>query len=268
MSDVKLQAVKGADGELPPPQSVEIPDRYELKYLISEDDVDLIRRSIEPFCVLDPYSARAPNHEYAINSLYLDTAERDLYRISRERRGFRWKARVRGYDGAKVVFLEIKNKDHDLIKKSRAMIPLQGWAERIHRPLAKEAVKAERAFHQKLERHHLVPMLMVRYLREAWMSTVDTYARVTFDRCVVCQPSTEWSLDFDEHNWLALDSSRSMLTVPRGVVLELKCMTAVPRWLSNLTQLAELKRARYSKYCKGIERFFARDTLLGLLQNT
>jgi hypothetical protein len=91
---------------------------------------------------------------------------------------------------------------------------------------------------------------------------------VTFDRRVVAQPWDDWSLDVDDINWLALDSSHSMLTVPRGVVLELKCLTAVPRWLSSVVHSVGLVRSRYSKYCKGIERLFARDTLLGVLNQT
>jgi hypothetical protein len=263
----QLQSTRRKEAELAA-QSIEIPDRYELKYLICEDEVDAIRRAIEPFCVLDPHAERAPGHEYPITSLYLDTPRHDLYRISRERRGFRWKARVRTYDGADVAFLEIKNKDHDLIKKARARVPLAGWAERLQGPPADDATAAERSFCEKVQLCPLEPVLMVRYEREAWMSTVDRYARVTFDRRVVCQPWSEWSLDWDGRNWLALDSSRSMLTVRRGVVLELKCMTAVPRWLSNVACLANLKRARYSKYCKGIERLFARDTLRGMLNST
>ena len=248
--------------------SIEIPDRYELKYLISESKVEAVRRAIAPYCVLDPYSACAPNHEYGIQSLYLDTEMRDLYRISRERSGRRWKARVRRYDGSDTVFLEVKNKDNDMVRKSRAKIPAEGWVERVHGPLQAEASRAERQFCQRLERHHLIPMVMVRYMREAWMSTVDSYARVTFDRQVVCQPWSEWSLDADPRNWLALDSSKSMLSVPQGVVLELKCLSAVPRWLSNLARILDLQKTRYSKYCKGIARLWARDTLLGVLNQT
>ena len=248
--------------------SIEIPDRYELKYLISESQVEAVRRAIAPYCVLDPYCESLPGHEYGIQSLYLDTPNRDLFRISRERQASRWKARVRHYDGSDRVFLEIKNKDHDLIKKHRARIPTEGWAERIHRLPGSDAGPAERMFCQRLERYDLMPMLMVRYMREAWLSTVDSYARVTFDRRVGCQPWGDWALDVDEVNWLALDSSHSMLTVPNGVVLELKCLTAVPRWLSNVVHSVGLVRARYSKYCKGVERHFARDTLLGVLNQT
>ena len=110
--------------------TIEIPDRYELKYVIPEWQTDAVRRAIEPFCVLDPNSAREPSRQYAIQSLYLDTPNRDLYRISREKRARRWKARVRSYDGSDTVFLEVKNKDHDLVKKPRARIPAAGWVER------------------------------------------------------------------------------------------------------------------------------------------
>jgi len=251
------------------PAPIEIPDRYELKYLVSESQVDAIRRAIQRTCVLDKNCEGQPGNEYVIRSLYLDTPNRDLFRISRERRAQRWKARVRQYEGSDRVFLEIKNKDHDLIKKQRARIPADAWVERIHGFLPGGDVSAaERIFCERLERYGLVPTLMVRYSREAWFSTVDSYARVTFDRRVVSQPWRDWSFDTDDVNWLALDSSRSMLSVPQGVVLELKCLTAVPRWLSNLVQDLDLVRARYSKYCKGIERHFARDTLLGLLNQT
>ena len=252
----------------PQSNSIEIPDRYELKYLISDSKVDSVRRAIEPFCILDPNSARAPNHAYAVQSLYLDTETRDLYRVSRERHGHRWKARIRHYDGSDMVFLEVKSKDNDMVRKSRARIPAEGWVERVREPPRKDANPAERQFCQRLERHHLIPMLMVRYMREAWMSTVDAYARVTFDRQVVCQPWADWSLDADPRNWLALDSATSMLSVPQGVVLELKCLSEVPGWLANMTRNVDLHKTRYSKYCKGIERLWARDTLLGVLNRT
>lgn len=248
--------------------AIEIPDRYELKYIIPEWQTDLVRRAIEPFCILDPNSARNADRQYAIQSLYLDTPNRDLYRVSREKRARRWKARIRTYDGADKVFFEIKLKDHDMVKKPRARIPVGEWVERLRGSLHPDASVAERLFRERVERYDLVPTLMVRYQREAWLSTVDSYARVTFDRCVVCQPWDRWSLDADPQGWVSLDSPRSMCGVPDGVVLELKCLSAVPRWLSSIPQQVGLPKTRYSKYCKGVERLYARDTLLGLLNQT
>lgn len=248
------------------PQShIDIPDRYEFKYLVREEDVEGLRRAIQPFCDMDHYSALSPTREYAIQSLYLDTSDRDLFRMAGEKRAFRWKARVRTYDNADVAFLEVKNKEEHMVKKPRARVSRCDWAARLQAPLATDAGRAERQFRERVERHGLVPMLMVRYDREAWVSHVDSYARVTFDRRIVCQPWSEWCLDCDPSAWVSLDSSQFMRAVPRGVVLELKCLTAVPRWMSNLACSFGLKRTRYSKYCRGVERFWARDTLPLLL---
>jgi hypothetical protein len=140
--------------------------------------------------------------------------------------------------------------------------------DRVHARPGPDASAAERVFCERLETYGLVPTLMVHYLREAWLSTVDSYARVTFDRRIVAQAWSDWSLDVDDVIWLALDGARSMLTRRDGVVLELKCLTAVPLWLTSVVQSLGLVRNRYSKFCKGIERHFGRDTLLTVVDKT
>jgi hypothetical protein len=249
-------------------EAPQIPDRYELKYLISPAQVEAVRRAIAPYCMLDTYAERAPGHAYGVQSLYLDTPNRDLFRLARERRARRWKARIRRYEGASDVFLEIKEKDHTLVKKQRASIPHERWAERIQCTPGAGITAAEHRFRERVQHHGLVPTLMVHYLREAWSSTIDSYARVTFDRRIACQPWREWTLDADPRGYLALDGRRAMMGIPEGVVLELKCLTAVPRWFANVAESAGLLRVSFSKYCKGIERHFARDTLLGVLNQT
>ena len=250
-------------------QSFDIPDRYELKYVIPDWQVDAIRRTIAPYCVLDPHSARSADHQYIIESLYLDTPARDLFLASKVRSPRRWKARIRRYvEGlcpTGMVFLEVKKKSCDLIKKPRARVPAEGWAERLTCPLHADASPAERLFRARLERHRLVPTLLVRYQREAWTSVVDSYARVTFDRRVTCQPWSHWDFDGNPSGWLPLDNRRMMRTVPHAVVLELKCTTAVPRWLSNLIRSAGLSRTSFSKYCNAVERIWGRDALSSFL---
>ncbi len=145
---------------------------------------------------------------------------------------------------------------------------MRGWAERLQGPAPADVSPAERMFRERCERFGLGPSLMVRYQREAWLSTVDSYARVTFDRRIVCQAWSDWSLGADERQWLALDDCRSMGGVPEGVVLELKCLTAVPRWLGHVVHSVGLPRARYSKFCKSVDRLWASDTLLTVLHQT
>lgn len=245
--------------------SIDIPDRYELKYVIAESQAEAIRRAIAPFCVCDPHASNDADHAYPIQSLYLDTPTYALFRMSQERRACRWKARIRRYRGSPSIFLEIKSKDHDVVKKERACIPADGWAERLHRPTPADCSPGERVFRERMATSQLAPHLMVRYQREAWLSAVDSYARVTFDRRIVCQSWTDWSFADDERGFVALDDPRSMGGVRCGVLLELKCLRAVPRWLSALTRTLGLRKARYSKYCKGIDRLAGRGEVLDWL---
>ena len=249
----------------------EIPDRYEMKYIVPAGDVEGIRRAIEPFCALDPHSKKLPSHQYVIHSLYLDSPDLYCYRLSRAKPAHRWKARVRQYgEGATVspmVFLEVKNKDHDMVKKARARIPAEGWRERILGEMPVDASPAEIMFRDRMLRYRLEPKVMVRYEREAWMSEVDFYARVTFDYNICAQEWSEYAFAGNEHSWLSLDSRRVLRQVPEGVVVELKCTTAVPRWMSNLANSLAMSRTRYSKFCNGIERLWGRDTLLGTLHH-
>jgi hypothetical protein len=152
------------------------------------------------------------------------------------------------------------------VSKRRAMIPAAGWLERVKAGPAADASPAERVFIDRVVRHQLVPTLMVRYEREAWISMVDSYARVTFDRRIECQPWQDWSLDADEGNWTALDDVRAMGGIARGVVVELKCLRAVPRWLSALARDLCLPKTRYSKYCNGIDRVYARGAPFTVLR--
>jgi hypothetical protein len=252
--------------EAPRASADDIPDRYELKYIIPEWKTEAVREALVPYCTHDPHAHQDTYHQYLVRSLYFDTPTLDLYRLSGERRARRWKARVRCYSGGRVVSLEIKSKDHDMVKKQRAVIPAAGWLDRVKATPAPGASPAEYAFAERLAYHDLVPTLLVRYEREAWISAVDAYARVTFDRRIECQPWQDWSLDGDDRSWIGIDDTRTMGGVAQGVVVELKCLRAVPRWLSALARDLCLPKTRYSKYCRGVDRAYGASTLRAALR--
>lgn len=235
-----------------------IPDRYELKYVISEEQVPELREAIRPFCSLDEHSARSPTHQYLIESLYFDTFGRDLYRITRERRPDRFKVRIRRYgqsEGESPVFLEVKRKTFGVVRKTRARLAAEGWRARLEAPLRPDASSEERHFRDRVQCYDLRPALLVRYEREAWSSAVDGYARVTFDRQMCAQPCSSFSFASDPRAWVPVDHRQALRSpVPRAVVLELKCTLDVPRWMSNLTERFNLGRRGVSKYCTGVDR--------------
>lgn len=244
-----------------------IPRRYELKYVVTQAQADAVRLAIAPFCRLDRNSADAPDHEYSIKSIYLDSPARDLYRVSREGRDPRFKVRVRRYGSGGAVFLEVKRKEQGLVRKSRARVPASEWPERLlSRPA--DTSPAEQAFLFAVDRYQLAPALLVHYEREAWASFVDDYARVTLDRQIRCQAPNGWDFEGDPSAWLPLDHAGTMHGTAGAALLELKCTQQVPAWMAHLTEQLELWKSGFSKYCNGLERLEGHASLPSFLPLT
>lgn len=231
-----------------------IPDRYELKYLIDADRQAAIEAAIAPFCVRDRNAAKQPSGSYVITSLYCDTSRADFYRAKEEKAFERLKLRVRTYgwkaDGP--VFLEVKRKYGDIVAKSRIRADAAQWSQQAQAPHAQDG-----DFFRTLDFWQARPVLLARYARTPFMSVVDAYARVTFDRQIVYQPWDDWSLLGKADAWRQTDSHEFTGGVRRGIVLELKCTQAVPRWMISLIRRFDLERTGYSKYCNGFERLQA-----------
>ncbi len=237
-----------------PRTTTQIPERYEFKFLITEQIADAIRRALAPFCSVDEHSAAAPRRQYLIQSLYLDTRDRGLYRASRDERSGRFKARVRCYGETGPVFFEIKRKTGDFIRKSRVPIPRSEWVDRISGRASAGADGVEGDFVALVRRHRLAPSALVAYHREAYVGRFEDYARVTFDRGVRAQRSSHLSVDAQESAWTAVDDAYSTHGVRCGVILELKASLDVPRWMTALCREFDLWRLSFSKYCVGVER--------------
>ncbi|MBZ0120696.1 MAG: VTC domain-containing protein, partial [Sandaracinaceae bacterium] len=96
------------------------------------------------------------------------------------------------------------------------------------------------------------PKVLVRYDREAYVSEVDEYARVTFDRRICAAPATDWELSWDRGGWHYVDGARRNL--PLSItILELKCETRMPVWMMELVRDFDLRRRGFSKYSSGVD---------------
>ncbi len=228
----------------------QIPNRYELKYTIPESATAAIRQSVQPFCVQDKNAAKSGGR-YIITSLYFDSPQWECLRAKKERCFTRFKLRVRTYgelsDGP--VFAEVKRKFGDVIIKNRRLVDKENWVEDIigDNPETQD-------FRSLMKRWQAGPVLLVRYEREPFMSVVDDYARVTFDRKITYQACRDWDLLGDPRAWRSTDDVYSTRNVPRALVLELKCTQSVPAWMLNLIRRHGLQQSSYSKYCNGAER--------------
>jgi hypothetical protein len=235
----------------------EIIERYEFKYLVTERVVPRVRSVAETTCGIDRYAG--PDGTYRIRSLYFDTPSFDLYRANAREQRDRYKLRARMYPGkVSPVFLEVKRRVGDVVVKSRAAVPMGSWREILAgedaalAPLAAGARAGATAFALRAHRHHAAPVLLVDYDREAYVSEIDAYARLTFDRRIVVQPQSALDFTDDPLAWRAVDHLARTRTAEPICVLELKFERRPPRWMVDLVRRLELSRASFSKYCYGL----------------
>jgi hypothetical protein len=241
------------------------PQRFELKYLVSEGKALEVREFVRCYLEIDEYGESMPNFSYPVHSLYLDSGDLKLYHATINGDRNRVKLRIRYYhDRAdSPVFFEIKRRSNNCIMKQRSAI--QGavrreaieWLLAGHLPDPSHLVSDESRSLVALQRFcFLLNQIQARtkaqvsYLREAWISRRDNSVRVTMDRQVVCVPR------FNSEISVGIDSM-----VPnvfgRKVILELKFTNRFPVWFRELVERFDLVQAGAAKYVDGI-------TLMGI----
>lgn len=235
----------------------EIIERYEYKYLVPDALVSSIRAAVRTTSKIDRYAG--PDGTYLIRSLYFDTDKYDLYWANEREQPDRFKLRARMYPGkTSPVFLEVKRRVLDVIIKSRAAVPANLWREVIAGhdsaldTLPPHIRNGAMKFLAPYHRHHARPVILVEYEREAYISDVDSYARLTFDRKIRVQMQEDLDLEAIPNRWRFIDHRAQTRTQEPVCVLEMKFERRPPRWMVALVQRLELFRYSFSKYCYGV----------------
>ena len=231
--------------------------RLEFKYLIGEGTAARVRRQIAPYCRSDEHSASGGGAcGYAVRSLYLDTPSLAFHRAKEDGRPDRFKLRVRGYQG-EGFWLEQKQRSADIVHKARAHFYQQSLRDAaLGDAKASDDDVVSHRFGERFARlvceTGALPTLLVRYSREAFVSEVDAYARVTFDRDIEFQRTDRWALEGDDRAWDPLESHLAADAPRPPIVMEIKCELAVPGWLVDMVRRNDLRRVSISKYSLGI----------------
>lgn len=236
----------------------QIPPRHEFKYVLPSAQISRVRQSASAVCELDAFCQKSPDRRYGITSLYLDSPTLAFHFMKKDRARTRFKLRIRTYAGSDLVFWEVKRKIGDIIRKTRGRLDPKRWVEQILDPVA-QPDPGFADFLALQQRHSARPTLLARYAREAWVSPIDDYARVTFDAKLEYAPTAEWVLDAPANAWHPEDDPPSLGLQTSGEILELKFPEAAPRWMVHLAKGLNLHRVGYSKYCTGIEHMILRD---------
>lgn len=244
-------------------------ERYELKYLIPMSYVEPITQFLSPYCQLDYFSTQAheEDHFYAVNSLYFDTRSYEFLKQRLWGRDSRFNMRVRTYgEGNKPpYFMEIKHKTGTFVKKYRATIQGEDWPSiltdtqfRIPETDAGTNRRNKDLFMRLAHTYAIEPKIYTQYIRRAFFSTVDDYARVTMDRNMKYRPQDIYHNTGDQYDLRPDDALvnydnetvYTKYTWSEGsVILELKCYVGqVPTWMVDLITFFELKQESFSKY--------------------
>ena len=234
-------------------RSDRVPRRREFKYLLPRERLPELRTHLRAVCDPDPNAG--PDGTYTARSLYFDAPDLRLFHANEAEAPRRFKARVRGYPDSpgSPVFVELKHRDGDVISKVRARLP----ADRLEAALSPgggfDASPELGAFLFQMVRHDLRPVMLVQYRREAWMSRVEDYARVSIDSRVETQATRRTSLDAARGAWRGIDHALMTWTPASSCIVELKWADSAPRWILALVQSMGLLRASFSKYCYGMQ---------------
>lgn len=239
-------------------------ERREYKYLVDRGTAAAVKAAIAPFCRIDPYAGKSPTRTYTIETLYLDTADLSLFWANDHEQVDRIKMRVRRYSDAPngPVYFEVKRRINDVIAKSRGRCSADAWSQLLDGrvPIPTEITGRDRAAVERFlalaRSMHVRPFTLVRYDREPYVSTIDDYARVTFDTNIRAHRLEQLSFEPDGGCWRSLDDAVLGRAQSSMIVLELKFTNQVPLWLVNITRRLGLVRGAFSKYGNSIRAFY------------
>lgn len=211
---------------------------YELKFQLPQPTVEAVMDWARVRIPADPHAGS--DGTYRIHSLYLDTAERDVYHRSRGYKDSKY--RVRRYGSGSLVYLERKLKRRGWVRKQRTAIP-EAQLARLHETELDDAWPGF-WFHDRMQELGLAPCLQVAYQRFACVGEAEgSPIRLTLDRELRCVPTTGLSLEAD---W---ESSHPV----EGTILELKFRRSLPRVFKELVRDFALQPTAASKYRRSME---------------
>lgn len=212
--------------------------RYELKYLITKEQKELLLRAMEPYMQPDRFGRSF------ICNLYFDTPDYTLIRRSVEGPVYKEKFRVRSYGRAKSdsqVFLELKKKYKGVVYKRRIDAKEQAAMDYLisGRSLRQQGQIMEEIDYFRKMYSGLAPTVYLSYEREAFCGKEDEGLRITFDENILWRQ--------EDLSLCARPYGREILE-PGSVLMEIKIASAMPLWLSGLLSELSIFKTNFSKY--------------------
>lgn len=223
--------------------------RYEIKYLLTRKQKEIILAAMEPYMELDAYGRST------IRNIYYDTDNYRLVRRSLEQPVYKEKLRVRSYGSVEPgdkVFVELKKKYKGVVYKRRIHIPektavdyLAGRRAAPDRSQITEEIDYFLQFYRTLE-----PKVFLSYEREAYYTREPGDFRVTFDENILWR-ETDLSLEKGVYGAPILQQGQTLM--------EIKTPGNIPLWMVKVLSGEEIRKTSFSKYGNAYTEIYNRE---------
>ena len=217
--------------------AITVMKRYELKYLLTAEQTDHLRKRLTGHMEPDQYG------KTSIASLYYDTPTYQIIRTSVEKPEFKEKIRLRSYGIAteeSPVYLELKRKAYGIVYKRRVETTI---------PLVKKFFSGEGDICAPGQINREITTFRDHY------KTLVPACMIIYDRTAYFEPGGDLRLTIDEDPRYRTDDltlTRSMdgisLLDTGWTILEVKVQDAMPLWLSAVLAEGKIYKNSFSKY--------------------
>jgi len=220
-------------------------DRYEKKYILTPEQLSSLQEAFAPYFAADVYGL------HTICSVYYDTDDFLITRLSNEKPVYKEKLRLRSYSVPggpppgpdSTVFLELKKKYKGIVNKRRIPMTLQEARDYLSEGIPPAKVRESQIFREIdwfIRRWRPQKGVLVAYDRLA-MTGPDSAPRVTFDRNI------RWRSERPDPGF-GTDGTPLLPPEQAGhVLMEIKIPGAVPVWLAGILGKAGVYPISFSK---------------------
>jgi SPX domain protein involved in polyphosphate accumulation len=227
--------------------------RFEFKYLLSRNLVNLILPILLNHMHLDPYAKKKGS--YLVSSIYYDSPEFHTYHEKIDGVNPRKKYRLRFYqekpDPKQNIFFEVKRRDDVVVTKDRVLIKTKDLSkDNLLNIFKKHAINENQTYSEiytDFLKHNLQEKVFLSYTRIPFFSNYDFDTRVTIDQDITAQKLNSAN---------NLNQNAKSDVYPQLSILELKCNNLIPEWFNNIVHQYSLQRVSFSKYATSVNSLY------------
>ncbi|MBH1940467.1 polyphosphate polymerase domain-containing protein [Mobilitalea sibirica] len=225
--------------------AIEVFNRHEIKYMITDELFHSLRTDLEDYMEVDSHSKNG--EFYSICNVYYDTPDHTIIRRSIDKPSYKEKLRLRSYGvvgDRDKVYLEIKKKHNGFVNKRRTSILHEEAVNYIaskDKPDLKDYMNGQvlNEIDYFIRKFPLGPTLYLSYDRYALFGKEDHGFRITFDTNIRTRRE---EVGLDKGNY------GDLLLSPGVWIMEAKMEKAAPVWFAKLLASYKLYPSSFSKY--------------------